>query len=256
MARREERRAARRREVLDAAWGLVLEGGLDGLTIAALAERVGAAVGALYRYFPGKEALVAALQTEAIGALHADLTARLRAVEGMAAERGVTRAAGALACAAAPALGYLAEARRAPARHRLIAAILGAPAPVLDEATALEVERSVGALIALAAAPLEAAAQAGALEPGPPRQRTLLAWAAVQGLSSFAHRDRFVAPEERSDALAGPLLVTLLRGWGADPVAARDGVAVTLLALAPAPPPPPGRRRRAGARPTRRGPEA
>ncbi len=227
---RAAKREVRTREILDAAMELVLEGGLEGLTIVTLAARVDAAVGALYRYFPGKEALVAALQTDAVEALRGDLERRLEAVEAAAAKARLTGPARALARAAAAPLGYLAEARRAPARHRLIAAVLTSPDPVLDDARAQALEGSVGRVLELAAARLEAAVAEGALEPGDARARTTLAWAAVQGLLLFDHRDRLVAPAHRVDALAGPLLVTLLRGWGAEPRAAERGVAVAARA--------------------------
>ena len=47
--------------LLDAADDLVAEGGVDGLTTSAVAERAGVAVGTLYQYFDGVDAVVAGL---------------------------------------------------------------------------------------------------------------------------------------------------------------------------------------------------
>ncbi|MFT7579966.1 MAG: AcrR family transcriptional regulator, partial [Myxococcota bacterium] len=61
MDRRAQRRETRKQEMLDAAMGIVLDEGIEALTIARIAARLDAAVGALYRYFPGKEALIVGL---------------------------------------------------------------------------------------------------------------------------------------------------------------------------------------------------
>ncbi|MCA9555215.1 MAG: helix-turn-helix transcriptional regulator, partial [Myxococcales bacterium] len=58
------RREARRQAIVDEALALVTEGGFEALTLQRLAGRLGYAVGALYRYFPSKEALLAALQVD------------------------------------------------------------------------------------------------------------------------------------------------------------------------------------------------
>ena len=77
MGVRQERRVARTRELLDAAMDLVVEDGMAGLTIGSLAERVEAAVGAIYRYFPSKTALITALQVRAVEELREVVDATL-----------------------------------------------------------------------------------------------------------------------------------------------------------------------------------
>lgn len=47
--------------ILDAAEEVALEAGLGGMTISAVAERAGVAVGTLYNYFPDRDAILAAL---------------------------------------------------------------------------------------------------------------------------------------------------------------------------------------------------
>ena len=58
---RGERRVA---EVLEAAAAVVAEVGYEAATMTAMAERVGASIGALYQYFPNKEAIVHALRQQ------------------------------------------------------------------------------------------------------------------------------------------------------------------------------------------------
>jgi AcrR family transcriptional regulator len=55
------RAAARRASILDAAARLIAESGLDAVTMTAIAEESKASIGALYDYFPDKQALVQAL---------------------------------------------------------------------------------------------------------------------------------------------------------------------------------------------------
>jgi AcrR family transcriptional regulator len=52
-------------EILDAAWALVLEGGLDALRMPALARRLGAGVTSIYWYFRTKDELLLALAERA-----------------------------------------------------------------------------------------------------------------------------------------------------------------------------------------------
>src|SRR4051812_45787377 len=66
---RARRRAARSDAFLDAAMRIVARDGVDGLTMAVLADELGAAKGALYRYFAGKDDLLPARQVRARAAL-------------------------------------------------------------------------------------------------------------------------------------------------------------------------------------------
>lgn len=67
--RRARNRAARHDQLMAAARDIVTEEGLDGLTMQAVAERVGCAVGTIYTYFDSKSALLSSLQVAAIQTL-------------------------------------------------------------------------------------------------------------------------------------------------------------------------------------------
>jgi AcrR family transcriptional regulator len=64
-----ESRAVKRARYIEAARQILERNGLDALTMQALANEVGAAVGTIYGYFPSKSALVAELQLQAIGTI-------------------------------------------------------------------------------------------------------------------------------------------------------------------------------------------
>lgn len=67
--RRAQNRANRHEQILTASAAIVTEVGIEDLTMQAVAERVGCAVGTIYTYFDSKSALVVALQIEAIETL-------------------------------------------------------------------------------------------------------------------------------------------------------------------------------------------
>ena len=67
--RRARNRAARHDQLMAAATDIVTNDGLHGLTMKAVAERVGCAVGTIYTYFNSKSALLSALQVSAIQTL-------------------------------------------------------------------------------------------------------------------------------------------------------------------------------------------
>lgn len=231
MTRRAEKRQLRLRAVLSAAMQVVNERGLEGLTIVRVAERVDAAVGALYRYYPSKEALIVALQIEALDALRDDLERCARSVESATRRARLERKAAALASVAAVPLAYLSECRRMPMRHRLISDMLGAPVPVLSEQEAYTVEDAVLPVLTLAARRLQVAVERGALRRGDAGERTLLLWAGVHGLTLFSHRDRISPPERRVAALAPSLVGALLRGWGGAEKPVKTGVALAVQTL-------------------------
>jgi AcrR family transcriptional regulator len=75
--RRAERRAATRREILDAAWDLVRADGLGSLSMRDLGARVGMRAQSLYAYFPSKYAIFDAMFAES----NRELLHRLTALE-------------------------------------------------------------------------------------------------------------------------------------------------------------------------------
>jgi AcrR family transcriptional regulator len=75
-----ERRAATRREILDAAWALARESGLTQITLRDVADRVGMQPPSLYSHFPSKMAIYDAMFGEAWSEYEATLPALERRV--------------------------------------------------------------------------------------------------------------------------------------------------------------------------------
>ncbi len=108
--RREKQRANTREEIKTAAWGLLAAGGVEALSLNAIARQMGMTTPALYRYFNDRAGLLAALAADAYASLTGALEA---AVGGQSAGdlAGRLRAAG---------LAYREWALANPERYRLI----------------------------------------------------------------------------------------------------------------------------------------
>jgi AcrR family transcriptional regulator len=222
---RAARRAKRRDEILTAALALVAEGGLDAVTTPALAERTGAALGALYRFFPSKAAVIAALQRQAITELYAALVAATAAATTAAAAAGP--AAQALAALVAIADVVFGEPQENPPRFRLVDEALSRLDAVHADDDAAALEAALGPLIALAHGHVVAFVGARGGQGGNGERAdeddgaeelerfSLVLWAALHGVTHFRKRDRLVRDAHRSAKVATTAVRLLLRGLGA-----------------------------------------
>src|ERR1700757_5453228 len=124
------RLAARREAIIAAARALAAEGGMTAVQIAPVAARAGIATGTVYRYFPSKTELVAALAA-ALGERE------------MAALEGAAKAAPGPLSALAAAISTFAA--RALERRRLAFALMAEPVePEIDGARAAYREALTG----------------------------------------------------------------------------------------------------------------
>ncbi|MCB0960556.1 MAG: TetR family transcriptional regulator [Acidimicrobiales bacterium] len=223
--RRARKREARRDHLLDLAADLVDADGVDGLTMAALAEAADYAPASLYTYFPSRSALLAALQQRALGVLASvGEAARLR-WDAALAERSPRPEVAALARLVAFSDLFLA----APVRHRrefrLQQQLLVTPGAE-EVADAGAVVPAAMAVLELPRQLLDAAASVGALgradrfaDPlGAPLDASLgrtFAW--VLALNGALLADGLVTGLPTTGALLGAQLTdALLLGWGAD----------------------------------------
>lgn len=212
--RRAQRRAFRRDEILRTALDLVTEGGIDAVTTTELARRTGAALGALYRFFPSKQAVIAALQVRALEQLGDDLRADVNAAVARAADRPARVQA--LVPILTAADTFFAQPRLHPARFRLIDEILSKPAPVYSDEEAQLLEESVRPILAVVGQQVAAHEPTFGLRAREARALPLVLWGALHGVSHFIKRDRLaLAGTPTSADVAGALVRTLLLGVGA-----------------------------------------
>ena len=203
--RRARTRAARTEAILDAAMAIVDDEGLDALTIARLAHALDAAVGAMYRYFPSKDALLIALQTRLIAEYGQDLRLALEAAPDVPLLR--------LALVACHYQRYFVTQR---AQARLLAQTLADPRPLVADDLAAGVVQQVLALLGGVSDIFRTAAARDQLVPGDAGERAIVFWATIQGVAQ-THKLARLTPVLRSDRLLVAAFESLVRGWGGTP---------------------------------------
>jgi len=200
----------------------VAGGGLEALTINGLARAVDYTPGALYRYFPSRDALVVALQLEVLQGWGTQV-ARVR-------ERCVAApVAGATAALLAPlAMGtlYRELSVAEPARYALVSAMLGDPRRIVADDVAAPAVAPMLTLVGQIGDTLHAA-ESIALEAGDAWSRAIQLVSAIQGVLQLRKLER-LTPGLDADQLAHGVVRTLLLGWGAD----RDALGDAEAALA------------------------
>ena len=205
---RQRRREANLQRILEAAMTLVIEEGFDALSIHRLAKEVDYTPGALYRYFSGKGALIAALTAQVLEDLGAAVRQSIGRVE---PQEPIQQAL-------AAAFTYRAFARVAPNRFGLLSLLAADPRMLVPDLT--DAEPAIAAM-AVAFAPLgqalDEAAAAGQLASGPGMDRAMQAFGTVHGLLQLRKQEGRLFQLADLDGLIDRALASLLRGWGADP---------------------------------------
>ncbi|MDX2093769.1 MAG: TetR/AcrR family transcriptional regulator [Kofleriaceae bacterium] len=214
--------------ILEVALDLIADGGLESMSMAKLAAGVDFTPGALYRYFPSKDALLSRLVERTLEGLRSALVA----------------AVGTLPPRTSPLVrvfvladAYRAFAHREPHRFGMLAMTLAAPKVVLEApAHAEPVVRVMLAALQPLGEALATATEGGALERGDVSERTLCAFALLQGVLLMRKQARYAPSILDVDRLATRGLRGLLIGWGATKRAVDEAIArATQLADAPVP---------------------
>ena len=230
-SKRESNRIRRRQEYLDVASRMVIDRGFDGLTMQAIADEVGAAVGTIYTYFSSKSALVAELQSMAIvglGKVHQSAQtswkSQLQNQDPVVAALASLGAFGNFV----PAVGAV-----YPEEVLLQQRLLVERDNVLDEADAAVV---FGPCLELASRPaglIDAATKAGALAEGDSFGRSAVWMASLNGVLLLDGLARYNVPGlEDIGRLCHDLTFDLLRGWDAprEPLRVAEGLVLELKA--------------------------
>ena len=204
--RRRRTRALRSRSYLDAAMAIVATDGLDALTMGRLAHDLDEAVGTVYRYFPGKDALVAALQREAIDTLLEHYRLSRGELDAFLARR----AAGTVAVVSALHFsGFLAGAAVVlPEQVRLLQLLVADPREIIPGDQIAVVAPAGAAVLAVAEGIV------GELPGSDSRSRAVMWVAALMGVIATRKLSRLDSSLFDSEELAESLTCSLLRGWG------------------------------------------
>lgn len=224
--RRTRKREARRDGLLGLAGDIVERHGIDGLTMAALAEAADYAPASLYTYFSSRSALLSALQQQALGVLAEVADLHGSAVETTLADRAAIAEAKALARLLAFSRLFLTAPDHHPREFHLQQAMLVAPGPT-DADDVLAVVPAAMAVLERPRRLLAAAVAVGVLDAHEsttdPIDQPLdgdlvrtLAW--VSALNGALLVDGIAAGLPTTGAALGEDITrSFLRGWGAAP---------------------------------------
>jgi AcrR family transcriptional regulator len=216
--RLEKRREENARRIVLAAIARLASEGLEGLTMQKLAADTGYAVGALYRYFAGKDELLLAMQKHVLDGIREDLAAVRAAASARAEAERMSDGDRALLMVLAAIYTYRSVTERRPAEYTLLAVTTADPRPLVDDTSArasemlpslLDVLREVSTL-------LDEAARTGALGAGDATRRAVVVWSALHGVLATRKLARFGVPGLETDALVEELLLGLFTGFGAE----------------------------------------
>ncbi|MBX3247582.1 MAG: TetR/AcrR family transcriptional regulator [Myxococcales bacterium] len=201
-APRRRRHRANLERLLEAATQIVFDEGVDALSIKKVADLADYTPGALYRYFPSKDALLAAVVA--------------RVLHGLAEKLTAAQGRSPLGRVAAQARVYLAFADDEPHAFALMSAMTGDPRNVVDDdASVAAILEGVVETLRPVAAALAEAASAGQLEPGLASDRALALFGALQGVMQLRKQERRAPHLVDVDRLFSLTLRALLRGFGA-----------------------------------------
>lgn len=201
---RARRRDANLSRILEAAMELIAEGGLEALSMGRLAEAVDYTPGALYRYFPSKDALLAGLLAQVLDELQVFLV------------KAEPADANPLARVFALAHAYRRFAKERPHAFGFLSSTVAEPRILVGGTDANPVAERAIALLELLATALEDAVSQKLLdaEPGTALERTLTLFATLQGLLQLQKQSRFESKLIDLGPLVSHAVRTLLIGWG------------------------------------------
>ena len=208
------KRERRKQEIVEVALSMIADQGLDAFSLHKLAGRVKLTVGALYRYFDSKSALIAALEISVIRETRdAICQAVERWEEACVDESESVRELGRVVQAA---FAYRELLHASPAQMRLIGGLMSNPKPLLDEQMSAGVIDVMLETLEPVRSGLAACEACGCLHSGNAMERSVVVWATARGVAEtrkLTGRHPNLFDENTLFALA---MRTLLLGWGAD----------------------------------------
>ena len=211
--KREQHRAVTFERIIEAAMKRLAKGGLESLTMQSLADELGFAVGAVYRYFPGKDGIIVAVQRRIIDTVTGELEAALAKARASASTLDARQAA--LLELWVVVRVYEALAKKRPTEFGLLSMTLGDPRQLVQDEDAGALVPALASLFQLVSALFVAADAAGALSPGDAARRTVVLWTAVQGALQLKKLERFDVGGFKATDVLDEAAATLLKGWGA-----------------------------------------
>jgi len=211
---RAERRRVRTEAILDAALAILLEEGVHELTMRRLARDLGITPGAMYRYFDGKDAILAGVGRRTLGRVAEALNTR--EAHARTELEGLSPEAAAVYVLLARSWHYFALSLQDPAGWRLINLFLVSPRQLIDDDPHARFMALVTAQLQRVAALAQEAVAAGVLTPANGLDRALAIFATLNGHLQTVKLSSTSGLGFQPEQTVRFGLDSLLAGWGAD----------------------------------------
>jgi AcrR family transcriptional regulator len=213
--RASDRREVRTEAILDRAMEILDADDLDALTLQRVAQAQGLVTTAIYRYFPSKDALIAALQRRAVRVISGHFQSEVEALAPSLAK--LAPATASLATLLTIAELYLALPETHPQEWKFVARLLGDPKQLLSDDEAAKTAPLLEGFLQRMQTVFAIAQETEALASGDANDRVFAFWAALHGAHCM-DKARRVARTAPSVADIGRFAATaLLASWGATP---------------------------------------
>jgi len=197
--------------------GIVAREGIPGLTMQAVADRVGCSVGTVYTHFSSKGVLIADLQDVSVQRIIRSFVAVRSRSHALAAERGATERDRASADLVLFGEFFIAAWDTFPEESHMLFSVLSERGEIVPKPELDRVLGSTLTLLGLGQEVVQAAIDADVLTDGPVADRVIMAASALLGvllISHLAHLDVDAFDHRR---LTRTAWCDLLHGWGMGP---------------------------------------
>ncbi len=222
--RRTRKRLEKTKLILSTAQTILLNEGLEAVTVHRIARELDLTVGALYRYFPSKQAMLTGLGEDIVRGFTSALTqlAELYAAQNPDAPLQTITEVFVVGYA------FLDMAERSPARYRMVDLMLVDPRTMVREEDRMTVLQTLFELLGRVEDRLEQAAQNNIISKGPFRERTIGLWSSLLGISSMQKMRRLYPEQVPAENLAEHTLHPLFIAWNCDRAALEQASAEAL----------------------------
>ena len=208
------KRQQKREAILTVAQDLLIREGLDAVTVHRVARELDLTVGALYRYFPSKDALLGAL-VRAVMSEYAEALSSTHEHCLMQPHRE-TPEVHLIATLWSLVLTYEHLATQWSNRFRVITLMLTDPRVLLPTEERQSAMRVAYGMLDQIEASLNALTDKGVFAPGPARDRAVMLWSSVHGVLQLKKIGQMDPIEIPASGLSARLTQTLFAAWSTD----------------------------------------
>jgi AcrR family transcriptional regulator len=211
--RRSRKRQERTQLILATAQTILLNEGLEAVTVHRIARELDLTVGALYRYFPSKQAMLTALGEDIVRSVTSSLGQIADIYEASVQD---SQAASPLTPVLVISRAFIEMAESSPARYRMVDLMLVDPRSMVPEEDRPMVLHTLFEMLGRVEQLLKQSTAEHLISAGQPRERTIVLWSALLGINSMLKMRRLYPEQVPAKNLGEDTITALFVAWGCD----------------------------------------